>query len=78
MAATEPVYSAGNLPGENANWQMFRRTTLTRMVRIIEPFTVKTSEGPLHCEDGWLAIDARGYPYPIDDAEKSMIYELAE
>lgn len=34
--------------------------------------------GPLHCADGWLAIDARGYPYPIAADEQALIYEPVE
>ena len=35
------------------------------MVRIDGPFTVETAEGPLRCEDGWVALDTNGDPYPI-------------
>jgi hypothetical protein len=45
------------------------------MVRIDGPFVVETSEGTVMCEDGWLAVDARGYPYPIADDEQVLIYE---
>jgi hypothetical protein len=56
-------------------WPEFRKKVTTRMLRIKGPFTVETSEGPLICQDGWLAVDARGYPYPIADDEKELIYE---
>lgn len=59
-------------------WPVFRKVALTRAVRIEGPFIVETSEGPLHCEDGWLAVDARGYPYPIAAGEFEMIYEPVE
>lgn len=65
-------FAVDNLPADG--WRPFRKVALTSMVRINGPFTVMTSEGPLHCDDGWLAIDARGYPYPIADAEKELIY----
>lgn len=69
-------FDSVNLPvGE---WQTFRKVALTKMIRIDGPFVVQTSEGPLRCEDGWLAVDARGYPYPIDHTEKEMIYVPAE
>lgn len=56
-------------------WAWFIKKTPTRMLRIDGPFTVETSEGPLTCQDGWLAVDARGYPYPLDDEEKNLIYK---
>ena len=46
----------------------------TRAFRMDGPFVVDTSEGQLRCEDGWLCIDARGYPYPVDAAEFELIY----
>jgi len=39
------------------------------------PFEVETREGTLTCEDGWLAIDSDGYPYPIAADEFNKIYE---
>jgi hypothetical protein len=33
-----------------------------------------TSEGTLRCQGGYLAIDSRGYPYPIADEEFQRIY----
>jgi hypothetical protein len=48
------------------------------MIRIEGPFNVATSEGPLHCEDGYLAVDARGYPYPLHVDEHALIYEHAD
>lgn len=69
------VFSTENLPG--GPWTKYRKTALTSMVRIDGPFTVLTSEGPLYCEDGFLAVDARGYPYPIAADEQALIYEEA-
>lgn len=71
-------YSIDDMPiGFDSEARTFRKVALTRAVRIDGPFIVETSEGPLWCEDGWLAVDARGYPYPIADVEFSMIYEEA-
>lgn len=72
----EPTFDPDNLP--EGGWQTFRKKVNTRMIRIDGPFTVNTSEGPLHCEDGWLAMDARGYPYPIANDEHQQIYEPVE
>lgn len=75
---SELVFSKDNIPEENAGWDVYRKTALTSAVRLLMPFTVETSEGPLHCEDGYLAKDARGYPYPIAADEFELIYVLAE
>ena len=69
------IYSKTDLPSDPQTWPLYRKTALTRMVRISGPFTVETSEGPLRCEDGYLAMDARGYPYPIAADEQEKIYE---
>lgn len=76
-----PVYSVESLGLDGMDpgtWDEFRKKVTTRAVRVHGPFTVETSEGPLHCEDGWLAVDARGYPYPIAAGEFELIYERVE
>lgn len=74
-----PVVRATTIPapGDPA-WGTFRKTSLTRAIRHHGPFVVETSEGPLHCADGWVAVDARGYPYPIAAEEFEMIYERVD
>lgn len=57
------------------SWGEFRKKVTTRATRITGPFVVETSEGPLHCSDGWVAVDARGFPYPIAADEFELIYE---
>lgn len=67
-------------PGGNA-WAEFRKKVNTRAIRIEGPFRVDTSESesePFFCGDGWLAIDARGYPYAIAVDEFELIYEPVE
>ena len=59
-------------------WAIFRKKVHTHATRIEGPFRVETSEGPLDCADGWLAVDARGYPYPIAADEFALIYEEVE
>lgn len=59
-------------PGE------FRKTTVTRAWRILGAFAVETREGLMTCEDGWLAVDAHGNPYPIAADEFAVIYEPVE
>ena len=56
-------------------WKEYRKKVFTKAVKMEGPFVVTTSEGDLHCEDGYLAIDARGYPYPIATEEFNLIYE---
>lgn len=71
------TYSKDNLPA--APWKEYKKISTTRMMRIEGPFRVATSESenePFYCEDGFLAIDARGYPYAIAADEHAMIYEL--
>jgi hypothetical protein len=80
-----PLYSKTDLPADfeapgGNGWAQFRKTSLTRALRIDGPFRVETSESenePFYCEDGWLALDARGYPYAIADEEFRVIYEPA-
>lgn len=74
----DQVFSTEHLPRSDADWRTFQKKVPTRAVRVSGPFTVQTSEGPLGCKDGWLAIDARGYPYPIAADEFELIYEEIE
>lgn len=70
-----PLYDVANLPpGE---YHTYRKRSLTRAIRIDGRFQVETTEGLTTCEDGYLAIDARGYPYPIAADEFALIYERA-
>ena len=71
------VFSASALPSDPTSWPVYRKTALTRALKIDGPFTVQTSEGPLTCSDGYLAVDARGYPYPIAADEFALIYQPA-
>ncbi len=69
----QQVFSTSNIPKEG--WSSFRKKVFTSAIRITGPFTVETSEGPLTCHDGWLCLDARGYPYPVAAEEFKLIYE---
>jgi hypothetical protein len=71
----EPVFSIEDLPSDPATWPKWRKTSVTSALKIDGPFSVDTSEGTLRCEDGYLAVDARGYPYPIATDEFALIYE---
>jgi hypothetical protein len=54
----------------------FRKKRLTRACRITGPFEVVTREGTLTCPDGYLALDSKGWPYPIAVDEFDEIYEI--
>ncbi len=77
-----PLFDIDNLPEDfeapgGAAWATFQKRVPTKAIRIDGPFEVVTSHGgdPVHCEDGWLAIDAAGYPYPITDGEFREAYQ---
>lgn len=67
-------FNKSNIPPE-ADFKSYRKHAVTKATRIDGPFTVDTSEGPLTCKDGYLCIDARGYPYPVAADEFVLIYE---
>lgn len=82
MQEGRPLFSKDNLPPEtDERWGSFQKRVATRAIRIDGPFRVETSESenePFYCEDGYLAIDARGYPYAIATEEFELIYEEVE
>ncbi len=63
---------------EYGGWKTYQKKVKTKATKIEGEFIVDTSEGPLHCVDGYLAVDARGYPYPIATEEFKLIYEEVE
>lgn len=68
--------SLSNLPAED-EYTHYRRTKLyVKAIRIAGPFVTVTREGPLTCDDGWLAIDSEGWPYPIANEEMKKIYDV--
>jgi hypothetical protein len=72
-----PHFSRERLP-ERGRFHVYRKIALTSALRIEGPFEVETREGVLVCEDGYLAIDAHGWPYPIAVSEFEKIYEPAD
>jgi hypothetical protein len=69
------TFDAEHLPSDPATWPTWRKVRLTSAVKIDGPFMVKTAEGPLTCEDGYLVVDARGYPFPIATSEFRLTYK---
>lgn len=55
----------------------YRKKIITRALPITGPFDVQTREGVMHCDDGWLAIDNNGDPYPIASDVFDASYEPA-
>jgi hypothetical protein len=70
--------NVGTFAGGPENWPRWRKKVLTSAARIDGPFTTETPEGVLKVADGYLAVDASGYPYPIAASEFEKLYELAE
>lgn len=66
-------FTRDNLPTDG--WVQYRKTAITPMVRINGPFTVETREGPLDCEDGYLACPDDGWPYPVAADYHAANYE---
>lgn len=71
-----PLYDRDTLPA--GHWNNYRKKTLTRAIRIQGPFQVQTSEGLMACEDGYLALDNKNNPYPIDREVFETTYEEIE
>jgi hypothetical protein len=64
-------------PMGNAGWPRYRKKVLTPALKMRGAFTVETKEGPLSCSDGYLALDAAGWPYPIAREDFERMYEPA-
>lgn len=58
-------------------WPEYQKIGTTKMMRILQPFRVETREGVMECQDGYLAIDSDGWPYPIAADEQARIYRPA-
>jgi hypothetical protein len=56
----------------------FRKKTVTWMMRVTTPFKVVTHEGVVECDDGYVAVDEEGWPYPIALSVHGKSYEPAE
>lgn len=77
-AAAVPVFdreSIGVATPPVGEWTLCRKTALTPMIRVVGAFEVETSEGRMRCEDGYLAVDSEGNPYPIAAEVAAASYE---
>jgi len=70
------VYSKEDLP--MGKWNTYSKKRNTLAIRIKGPFQVRTPEGPITCNDGYLALDSSNSPYPISKKEFGKIYSLVE
>ncbi len=70
------TFRKGELP-DTLDFGLYQKKVKTQAAKIDGPFTVETSEGPLTCKDGYLCLDARGYPYPVATDEFALIYAEA-
>lgn len=75
---SEPTYSMAALPSNPALWNEYRNAMPVKATRIEGAFNVLTPDGQVHCDDGWLAVDARGFPFPIPSDEFTLTYELIQ
>lgn len=76
--AEHPVWEHGELP--QFGWKWFRPARAQRMAPIGGPCTVVTAGGPIRLRKGWrgwLALDSRGYPYPIATPDHQRDYTPA-
>jgi hypothetical protein len=71
-------YKRDNLDKVEPYFEEYRKKVLTKAARIKGPFQTLTREGTLECQDGYLAVDSEGWPYPIAKSEFEAIYEKVE
>lgn len=75
MAEGRPLRFSRDYVPANLGFKGYRKKTVTKIARIDGPFEVETREGSVYCPDGYLAIDSKGYPYPVAADEFEAIYE---
>lgn len=63
---------------EDLEFLQFRKLGFTEAARVSGTFEVETTEGKMRCRNGWIAIDAKGNPYPIADEVLRASYERIE
>lgn len=57
--------------------QPYQKVGSTEMMRIEGPFKCLTQGGEAYCEDGWVAFDSEGYPYPVATTVHEETYKPA-
>ena len=71
----KPVFTQENVGPLHGQFKICRKKTFTSIMRVNGPFVCLTREGLIDCEDGYLAIDADGFPYPIAKGIFDKTYE---
>jgi hypothetical protein len=66
------LYHKDNLP--TGEWGQYQKTTPVSATPMVGKYAVKTQEGTVNAEDGWMALDNAGHPYPIADQEFDTAY----
>lgn len=72
-------YDRDTLPEHG--WGSYRKKTVTRMTPIDGPCVIETQEGDYFLPEGWdgfLALDAEGWPYPLVASVHQRSYEPVE
>jgi hypothetical protein len=69
------IFNKDSIPG--AGWQEFQRKNNALAMRIDGQFEVETINGVVVCDDGYLAIDACGWPYPLEKEVFERTYKKA-
>jgi hypothetical protein len=68
-----PPWTSQRLP--EGEYRTYKKVFRPKAIRMSGPFSCLTGEGNIaSCEDGWLAIDSQGHPYPIGAAEFDSTY----
>jgi hypothetical protein len=63
-----PIYSKDNLPKNG--WKEYYACNPLQMKRMIGPFKVRLKHGAIiTCQDGFIAVDLEGNPFPISIKE---------
>lgn len=61
------------------DFYIFQKQGQTYMARVTGPFTCTTIDGNVvRCQDGWLALDAEGYLYPVADSVARVSYKVGK
>jgi hypothetical protein len=71
---SQQIFTREALPNYST-FQPYRKRGVTMMARVKGPFTVMTQEGEVECDDGWVALDEEGWPYPISVSVQVKSYE---
>jgi hypothetical protein len=70
------TFSKKDIPGGSAPWAMYRKSAITRAVKIDGPFICVGNNGEFSsCANGYLALMHDDTPYAIPTDEFEAIYE---